>query len=48
MQELWDELQKLKGFIPRNTYSTIRGQIKRGDTEGAAIGIKRLKERLGK
>lgn len=40
------ELNSLKGKIPRNTYKTILGQLNSGDVKGAAIGIKRIKERL--
>ena len=46
--ELLDELEELKGKIPWQTYSTISGQIRKGDMKGAAVGIERLKKRISK
>ncbi len=45
--EIYKELNSLKGKIPRNTYKTIFGQLNAGDIKGATVGIKRLKEKLG-
>ena len=47
-KELSDELEGLKGKIPWQTYSTISGQIRKGDMKGAAVGIERLKKRISK
>lgn len=44
---IYYELNSLKGKIPKNTYKTILGQLNSGDVKGAAVGIKRLKEKLG-
>lgn len=41
-QQLWDSLKALKPFIKKQTYKTIKGQIKAGDLEGAKKGIKKI------
>lgn len=43
---IYYELQTLKGKIPENTYKTILGQLKSGDSEGAARGIEKVKKKL--
>lgn len=44
---IYKELNSLKRKLQRNTYKTILGQLNAGDIKGAAVGIKRLKEKLG-
>lgn len=46
MMELKKELDGIKKHIPQNTYRTILGQMKAGQTEAARVGISRLKKRL--
>ena len=43
---LYYELHSLKGKISKNTYKTILGQIKAGDSEGAVNGIERIKKKI--
>lgn len=45
-QQLWDSLKALKPFIKKQTYKTIKGQIKAGDIEGARKGIERINNGL--
>lgn len=45
-KEIMLELNKIKHKIPPQTYSTIIGQMRAGDTFGAKVGIERLKKRI--
>lgn len=42
------ELNMIKSRIPKQTYSTILGQIRAGDLGGATVGIMRLKRKFAK
>ena len=42
------ELNLIKNHIPKQTYKTIKGQIKSGDIVGARVGIERIKMKLAK
>lgn len=43
---LYRELRPLYGRIPKNTYKSIVGQIRKGDYAGAQRGMNRIKEGL--
>lgn len=45
---VYRELQKLRDKIPKNTYKTILGQLRAGDSLGAALGIKRMQREIAK
>ena len=47
-ERLIQELNMIKHQIPWQTYKTIIGQIKAGDLNGAQVGIRRLRRRIGK
>lgn len=46
--KIYQELQKIRDRIPRNTYKTILGQLRAGDMIGAAMGVKRLQRQLAR
>ena len=48
MNETIKELNTIKSRIPKQTYSTILGQIRAGDMGGATVGISRLKRKFAK
>lgn len=45
MEELMNELNSIKKYIPYNTYRTIKGQMKSGNMTAARTGINRIKKR---
>ena len=48
MNETIKELNTIKSRIPKQTYSTILGQIRAGDMGGTTVGITRLKRKFAK
>ena len=46
--KIYQELQRIRDRIPRNTYKTILGQLRAGDMIGAAMGVKRLQRQIAK
>lgn len=46
--EVIKQLNMIKPNIPRQTYSTILGQMRAGDLGGAIVGIERLKRRIAR
>lgn len=47
-ERLIKEVNTIKHKIPWQTYKSILGQIRKGDLDGAAVGIGRLKRRIAR